>query len=191
MADRLIGAMTAGKPSIADPSTLLTLKLLKDSDPDAREKKVDDQNAGPDLKLYEELQRDEIRFLKAGINLVKRDPWLKEKMGGSLIEGGMRMANILKANVEDEHLKARLKQATYSLLEYEAARPYAIHPRVNEGAVIYNRQHDKIQYNQDRGGLLKQIWGPDNQGANIGKRAYDWQNAGTLTGADSNMFMVG
>jgi hypothetical protein len=134
--NRLFGDITRGNPSVADPPTLLTLKLLRDSDPEAK-------NA-ESKKMYDDLAINELKYWKSAISLLKYDPYLKQLMGGDLISGAQKLSRVLKQKVEEKHLEQRLKPGISALLENELQQPYNLAVRPPE--ITQNLRSGALEY---------------------------------------------
>lgn len=89
------------EPAVPDANTLLSLKLLKEADPDA----------------FAGLAQESVRWLALGLSLVRSDPFLRVKFGGDNINAAMQLAPILKRRVEEKHVQARLDQMADGALE--------------------------------------------------------------------------
>lgn len=79
-----------GQPPV---ETLLSLRLLKDA------------NRG----AFEDLAKEETKFLTASLALVKNDPLLRLKMGGDVLTASLNLAKQLKVHAEDKLFKDRLE----------------------------------------------------------------------------------
>ena len=90
-------------PTTPDANTLISLKLLSETNPAA----------------FKQLANDSTRWLAGAIALIKKDPYLKVKLGGNLLQSSMMLADILKANAERVHFEDRLKSVTKEFYDYE------------------------------------------------------------------------
>ena len=93
----------SNQQDVPDANTLLSLKLLKDANPDA----------------FQGLAQEETRFLAASLALVRSDPYLKLKMGNDSISAAINLAGVLKNRAEKKHLEHRIDATADALLAHE------------------------------------------------------------------------
>lgn len=89
------------EPAVPDANTLLSLKLLKEANPDA----------------FTGLAQESTQWLASALALVRSDPFLRVKFGGDNINAAMQLAPIIKQRVEEKHIQARMDQMADGLLE--------------------------------------------------------------------------
>jgi hypothetical protein len=88
----------SSESAIPDANTLVSLKLLSDSDPE-----------------FKSLMKEETKWLSAGLATVRSDPYLRIKLGGDGLAAGMKMDNVLKARAEYNHMNSRIDKAADSM----------------------------------------------------------------------------
>ena len=80
------------EPAIPDANELLSLKILKDANPDA----------------FDSIAADETKWLAVAFGLLKRDPYLQVQLKGRGIRQAMKLANLLKQKAEERHFTNRI-----------------------------------------------------------------------------------
>ena len=80
------------EPAIPDANELLSLKILKDANPDA----------------FASIAADETKWLAVAFGLLKRDPYLQVQMKGRGVRQAMKLANLLKQKAEERHFVNRI-----------------------------------------------------------------------------------
>ena len=80
------------EPSIPQANELLSLKILKDANPEA----------------FSSIARDETKWLAVAFGLLRRDPYLQVQLKGRGIRQAMRLANLLKQKAEERHFVNRI-----------------------------------------------------------------------------------
>ena len=80
----------SGTPPI---ETLLSLRLLKDADPQS----------------FQDLSKNETRFVSASLALIKNDPLLRLKLGGDVLTATLNLSKQLKAHCEQKLFTDRLE----------------------------------------------------------------------------------
>ena len=99
----------AANSAVPDSNTLLAYKLLQDS--------------WKDNKVFEDLLKEEMKYLVSGISLLQNDPYLQMKMGGVTLNNAGILANTLKSKVSELDIKARIEPVADSLLTHEYGKP--------------------------------------------------------------------
>lgn len=118
-----------GQPPV---ETLLSLRLLKDANKEA----------------FEDLAREETKFLSASLALVKNDPLLRLKMGGDVLTSSLNLAKQLKVHAEDKLFKDRIEAMIDGLNTAELrAISDELVPRHDEAKFVnMNQANDPAQY---------------------------------------------
>ena len=80
------------EPAIPDANELLSLKILKEANPDA----------------FESIAADETKWLAVAFGLLKRDPYLQVQLKGRGVRQAMKLANLLKQKAEERHFTNRI-----------------------------------------------------------------------------------
>lgn len=80
------------EPAIPEANELLSLKILKDANPDA----------------FASIAADETKWLAVAFGLLKRDPYLQVQMKGRGVRQAMKLANLLKQKAEERHFVNRI-----------------------------------------------------------------------------------
>ena len=80
------------EPAIPQANELLSLKILKDANPDA----------------FASIAQDETKWLAVAFGLLKRDPYLQVQLKGRGIRQAMKLANLLKQKAEERHFTNRI-----------------------------------------------------------------------------------
>lgn len=88
----------AHESTIPNINSLVSLKMLKDADP-----------------AFGPLMHEETKWLKAGLSVLRNDPYLRLKMGGDGISAAMKMAGVLKARAEYKNLVDRVDETVTSI----------------------------------------------------------------------------
>ena len=88
---------------IPSSSSLVSLRLLKDANPDA----------------FGTLAREETRFLSSAMSLVRNDPLLKLKMGGDTLTASVNLAKLLRERAEKKHFDSRIDGVVKELIKNE------------------------------------------------------------------------
>ena len=99
----------AANSAVPDSNTLLAYKLLQDS--------------WKDNKVFEDLLKEEMKYLVSGISLLQNDPYLQMKMGGVTLNNAGILANTLKSKVAELDIRARIEPAADTLLTHEYGKP--------------------------------------------------------------------
>ena len=79
-------------PDTPNPNEALSLKMLKDVEPN----------------IFEPMYKDQVSYLTQARVLLLSDAWLQTKMGGTGLESCSRLAKILKARSNELHLQSRI-----------------------------------------------------------------------------------
>ena len=85
-------SLFSSEPSIPDANELLSLKILKDANRDA----------------FEDLAREETKWLSVSLGLLRRDPYLQVMMQGRGVRQAMKLAGLLKQKAEQHHFNSRV-----------------------------------------------------------------------------------
>ena len=80
------------EPAIPDANELLSLKILKEANPNA----------------FSSIAADETKWLAVAFGLLKRDPYLQVQLKGRGIRQAMKLANLLKQKAEERHFTNRI-----------------------------------------------------------------------------------
>lgn len=99
----------AANSAVPDSNTLLAYKLLQDS--------------WKDNNVFEDLLKEEMKYLVTGISLLQNDPYLQLKMGGVTLNNAGILANTLKSKVSELDIRSRIEPAADSILTHEYAKP--------------------------------------------------------------------
>ena len=91
------------QPAVPSSDLLIALRLLRDADTDT----------------FAEIAKDELRWLKAGMALVKQDPFLRIKLGGDNLSSAVTLAGILRGKAESQHIERRLNTTVDQLINRE------------------------------------------------------------------------
>ena len=83
--------------------TLLSLRLLKDTN----------------QELFQDLAKEETKFLTSAISLVRNDPLLRLKFGGDVLTASLNLSKQLKLHAEELNIKDRLDTMTRGLNKAE------------------------------------------------------------------------
>lgn len=75
-----------------DANELLSLKILKDANPEA----------------FADIAKNETKWLSVAFGLIKRDPYLQIQLQGRGIRQAMKLANLLKSASEKRHFENRI-----------------------------------------------------------------------------------
>ena len=81
-------------PDTPNPNEVLSLKMLKDVEPD----------------IFQPMYKDQVSYLTQARILLLNDAWLQTKMGGTGLESCSRLAKILKKRSSELHLQARIDE---------------------------------------------------------------------------------
>ena len=95
--------------AVPDSNTLLAYKLLKDS--------------WSDNQVFEDLLREEMKYLVTGISLLQNDPYLQLKMGGVTLNNAGVLANTLKSKVSELDIRQRIEPTADAILKHEYGKP--------------------------------------------------------------------
>ena len=76
---------------IPDASVLLSLKLLGEQDP-----------------IYNHIAKEQTKWLSMAVIILRKDPFLKMKLGGSILEASSKLAVILRQRAEERNIQRRL-----------------------------------------------------------------------------------
>ena len=95
--------------AVPDSNTLLAYKLLKDS--------------WSDNKVFDDLLREEMKYLVTGISLLQNDPYLQLKMGGVTLNNAGVLANTIKSKVSELDIRKRIEPTADALLQHEYGKP--------------------------------------------------------------------
>ena len=104
-----LNGFPAANSAVPDSNTLLAYKLLQDS--------------WKDNKVFEDLLKEEMKYLVSGISLLQNDPYLQMKMGGVTLNNAGILANTLKSKVAELDIRARIEPVADSLLTHEYGKP--------------------------------------------------------------------
>ena len=99
----------AANSAVPDSNTLLAYKLLQDS--------------WKDNSVFEDLLKEEMKYLVTGISLLQNDPYLQLKMGGVTLNNAGILANTLKSKVSELDIRSRIEPAADTILTHEYAKP--------------------------------------------------------------------
>ena len=95
--------------AVPDSNTLLAYKLLQDS--------------WKENNVFENLLKEEMKYLVTGISLLQNDPYLQMKMGGVTLNNAGILANTLKSKVSELDIRSRIEPVADHLLRHEYAKP--------------------------------------------------------------------
>ena len=99
----------AANSAVPDSNTLLAYKLLQDS--------------WKENTVFDDLLKEEMKYLVTGISLLQNDPYLQMKMGGVTLNNAGILANTLKSKVSELDIRQRIEPAADTLLTHEYAKP--------------------------------------------------------------------
>ena len=80
------------EPAVPDANELLSLKILKEANPQA----------------FAHLAAEETKWLSLALGLLRRDVYLQVQMGGKGVRQAIKLANVLKNKAEQSHFNHRL-----------------------------------------------------------------------------------
>ena len=103
------GGFPAANSAVPDSNTLLAYKLLQDS--------------WKENSVFEDLLKEEMKYLVTGISLLQNDPYLQLKMGGVTLNNAGILANTLKSKVSELDIRSRIEPAADSILNHEYMKP--------------------------------------------------------------------
>ena len=103
------GSGFAGSSAVPDSNTLLAYKLLQD--------------AWGENSVFDDLLKEEMKYLVSGISLLQNDPYLQMKMGGVTLNNAGVLANTLKSKVSELDIRQRLEPAADIILQHEYGKP--------------------------------------------------------------------
>ena len=89
------------EPAIPDANELLSLKILKDANPQA----------------FASIAADETKWLAVAFGLLKRDPYLQVQMKGRGVRQAMKLANLLKQKAEERHFVNRIDKVVNTMVD--------------------------------------------------------------------------
>ena len=95
--------------AVPDSNTLLAYKLLQDS--------------WKDNNVFQDLLKEEMKYLVSGISLLQNDPYLQMKLGGVTLNNAGYLANALKQKVSELDLRKRIEPTASQLLYHEFGKP--------------------------------------------------------------------
>ena len=95
--------------AVPDSNTLLAYKLLQDSRKDST--------------IFEDMLKEEMKYLVTGIALLQNDPYLQMKMGGVTLNNAGVLANTLKSKVSELDIRERIEPTAQKLLKHEYGKP--------------------------------------------------------------------
>ena len=104
-------AQMAYDSAVPDSNTLLAYKLLKDS-----------WGSGQGA-LFQDLLRNEMKYLMGGITLLNNDPWISSKMGGATMKNASVLANVLKNKAMQMDFDDRINPVAADILYHSYGRP--------------------------------------------------------------------
>lgn len=99
----------APNSAVPDSNTLLAYKLLKDS--------------WGDNSVFDDLLKEEMKYLVTGISLLQNDPYLQLKMGGVTLNNAGVLANTLKSKVSELDIRSRIEPTADLILQHEYGKP--------------------------------------------------------------------
>ena len=107
-------------------NSLLAYKLLGDSW---------DENSGDNV--FKKMMKDQLKYLVSGMSLVQTDPVLALQFGNDL-NGGEKIAEILKTKMNELEIKNRIEPAARALLKhkYSGGALKSLEPGLKEGVGI-------------------------------------------------------
>ena len=89
--------------SIPSSSSLVSLRLLSQANPEA----------------FQDLAKEETRFLASAMSLIRSDPLLKLKLGGDTLTASVNLSKILRERAERAHYEKRISGVVDKLVDYE------------------------------------------------------------------------
>ena len=89
------------EPAIPQANELLSLKILKDANPDA----------------FATIAADETKWLAVAFGLLKRDPYLQVQLKGRGVRQAMKLANLLKSKAEERHFTSRIDKVVNRMVD--------------------------------------------------------------------------
>ena len=98
--------------AVPDSNTLLAYKLLKDSWPNA--------------SVFENLMKNEMKYLVAGVSLLENDPYLAMKMGGVTLNAAGQLASVIKQKEQEIDINSRIEPVAKSILLHKFSKPQNI-----------------------------------------------------------------
>ena len=99
----------AANSAVPDSNTLLAYKLLQDS--------------WGENSVFEDLLKEEMKYLVTGISLLQNDPYLQMKMGGVTLNNAGMLANTLKSKVSELDIRKRIEPTADLILQHEYGKP--------------------------------------------------------------------
>ena len=82
------------EPAVPDANELLSLKILKDANPES----------------FKGIAAEETKWIALALGLLRRDPYLQIRLKGKGIRSAMKLANHLKRKAEQKHFDSRLDE---------------------------------------------------------------------------------
>ena len=82
------------EPAVPDANELLSLKILKDANPES----------------FKGIAAEETKWIALALGLLRRDPYLQIRLKGKGIRSAMKLASHLKRKAEQQHFDSRLEQ---------------------------------------------------------------------------------
>ena len=89
------------EPALPQANELLSLKILKDANPEA----------------FAHVARDETKWLAVAFGLLKRDPYLQVQLKGRGVRQAMKLANLLKQKAEERHFTNRIDKVVNKMVD--------------------------------------------------------------------------
>ena len=144
----------AANSAVPDSNTLLAYKLLQDS--------------WKESKIFDDMLKEEMKYLVTGISLLQNDPYLQMKMGGVTLNNAGVLANTLKSKVSELDIKKRIKPTAEKLLDHEYGKPTLTELRPGR------RQALNVEWANDTTAKLNVLAGK-------------WANTGIIIPNDANL----
>jgi hypothetical protein len=112
--------------AVPDSNTLLAYKLLSDS-----------WASGNDGNIFNQLMKEEMKYLVSGISLLQNDPYLQVKLGGVNLNNAGYLASALKSKVAELELRERIEPNARELLtqQYSDENLQSLAPNVANGSI--------------------------------------------------------
>ena len=121
-------------PVVPESNTLLSLKLLADTNPN----------------MFKKLSSETTKWLAASMSLLENDSYLRIRMGGDLLQGSIALPDILKKRAEERHFESRIDNMVKQMNLAELTRSYKnkLNPlapeqlpfQANEGGILVNQR---------------------------------------------------
>ena len=93
--------ISKSEPAIPQANELLTLKILKEANPD----------------VFRNVAQDETKWLSLAFASLRQDPYLQLQLGGRGVRQAMKLANLLKMKAEQRHFDKRVENIAEKMVD--------------------------------------------------------------------------